>query len=269
MIWMKKWHLFKVSALTLALLAGCGDGGSNAADAGSANAQTDGGQASQARGGPGGGFGMTDENGNPADLIGKIKSINGNTITVYKSRLDPSQTGRGGGRSGRQAPSGEGQTQAGDGQTPSGEGQAQAGDGQTQNGGGQAQTGDAPPTGGDGTGRPQGSTNMADRFTDETVDITVTDSTKIRKIAFENNERTTSEAALSDLKAGEVLTIWLNEGTQEASLITIGGMGGGFGRGSNEPGASSAPGQQAADQAGTGRDRTTTGQETSSQQAAG
>jgi hypothetical protein len=198
---------------------------------------------------------MTDENGNPADLIGKVKSINGNTITVYKSRLDPSQTGRGGGRSGRQAPSGEGQTQAGDGQTPSG--------------GGQAQTGDTPPTGGDGTGRPQGGTNMADRFTDETMDITVTDATKIRKIAFENNERTASEAALSDLKAGEVLTIWLNEGTQEASLITIGGMGGGFGRGSNEPGASSAPGQQAAGQAGTGRDRTTTGQETSSQQAAG
>jgi len=252
---MKKWHLITVSALTFALLAGCGDGGSNAADAGSANAQTDGGQASQARGGPGGGFGMTDENGNPADLIGKVKSINGNTITVYKSRLDPSQTGRGGGRSGRQAPSGEGQTQAGDGQTPSG--------------GGQAQTGDTPPTGGDGTGRPQGGTNMADRFTDETMDITVTDATKIRKIAFENNERTASEAALSDLKAGEVLTIWLNEGTQEASLITIGGMGGGFGRGSNEPGASSAPGQQAAGQAGTGRDRTTTGQETSSQQAAG
>ncbi|RUS48011.1 hypothetical protein [Cohnella sp. AR92] len=226
----KKWNLALTGALAIALLSGCGSK-SDHASAGGAQTQTDNGsaQGGQGQGGNRGGFGggMVDANGNTADMLGKIKSINGNTITVYKSSFDPGQM-RGGMRSGQGGQGGQ-SGQNGDGvQPPSG-----APD--SSNGGQPPADGQMPsgaPDGankGNGGGRPGG--GMANMFTDETVDITVTDATVIQKTSFENNEMTTTDVALSDLKADDVLTIWLTEGTQEAATIKIGGFGGGMGRG--------------------------------------
>lgn len=181
----KKWKLALTGALAVALLSGCG--AKSVDNAAAQNNQSQGaarsGQAGQSgQGGMRGGMGMVDENGNTADLLGKIKSISGQTITVYKSSFDPSQMRGGQGGSGGQ--------------------------------------------GGNSGNRPQGMGNM---FTDQTVDITVTDATKIETTSFENGQRTTKEIALSDLKADDVLTIWLKEGTQEAETIRVGGFGGGRG----------------------------------------
>ncbi|MBN2984531.1 hypothetical protein [Cohnella algarum] len=226
---MKKWHLLLGGLLAMAMLAGCGSDESGAAGesaAAGAAAQTEqaqtadgGGQARQ--GGPGGGFGMTDENGNAADLIGKIKSVSGNTITVYKSQIDPSQTG--GGRGGMRSGGSEGQDGAA--RPPSGDAETSNGAAPSPGGDGSAQPGDG------GSGRPPGGVSMDEMFTEETVDITVTDATVIRQTSFENNEMTTTDAALADLKEGDVLTIWLAEGTQEASSIRLGAFGGGMGGG--------------------------------------
>jgi hypothetical protein len=226
----KKWNLALTGALAIALLSGCGSKSDNAsAGNGDAQVQTDNGsaQGSQGQGGRGGfGGGMVDANGNTADMLGKIKSINGNTITVYKSSFDPSQMG-GGMRGGQGGQGGDG------GQPPSGAPDANGGqapaDGQMPSGAPDGQVPSGAPDGGNGGGRQGG--GMANMFTDETVDITVTDATVIQKTSFENNETTTTDVALSDLKADDVLTIWLTEGTQEAATIKIGGFGGGFGGG--------------------------------------
>ncbi|MBB6635598.1 hypothetical protein [Cohnella thailandensis] len=233
----KKWNLAIGGALAVALLSGCGSNNTDNAASEGAQVQADAGatQQAQGQGGPGGGFGggMVDENGNAADMLGKIKSINGNTITVYKSSIDPSQMGGGmRGQGGQGGPGGDG------GQPPSGAPDANGGqapaDGQASADAQAAADGQAAPSGapdgGNGGGRPQGG-GMANMFTEETVDIAVTDATVIQKTSFENNEVTTTDVALSELKADDVLTIWLTEGTQEAATIKLGGFGGGMGRG--------------------------------------
>lgn len=227
----KKWTLAVSGALAIALLSGCGSKEDNAASGQNVQQEKAGngaGQAGQGRGGME--MGMVDENGNPASLIGKVKGISGQTITVYKSSFDPSQMGQG-----RQRPNGNGSNDGG--QPPSGSnGQAPAdgsannganGGGQATSGNGQAQTGSS--QNGSGNRRPGG--GMANMITDETEDITVTDGTKIESVSFENGQATTKELAVSDLKADDVLTIWLKEGTQEAATIRVGGFGGGFGGG--------------------------------------
>lgn len=237
----KKWTLALSGALAIALLSGCG-AKSDSTAAGQPAQQDQGGngagQAWQGRGGMG--MGMTDENGNPASLMGKVKSISGQTITVYKSSFDPSQMPQGGNRrSGGNGQNGNGQAGGGNGQAPAGNGasngsgQAAGSDGQS-GGGQQPNVGGQALNGGNGTNgsgnRPQGG-GMANMFTDETEDITVSDATKIESVSYENGQTTTKELALSDLKADDVLTIWLKEGTQEAATIRVGGFGGGFGGG--------------------------------------
>ncbi|WP_027092333.1 hypothetical protein [Cohnella thermotolerans] len=206
----KKWKFALTGALAVALLSGCGAKSDD--NAAAQNNQSQGaarsGQAGQSgQGGMRGGMGMVDEDGNTADLLGKIKSISGQTITVYKSSFDPSQMRGGQGGSG-----GQGGQDGQGGQSPSGAPASNAPDADRQ--------------GGNSGNRPQGMGNM---FTDQTVDITVTDATKIETTSFENGQRTTKEIALSDLKADDVLTIWLKEGTQEAETIRAGGFGGGRG----------------------------------------
>lgn len=206
----KKWTLALSGALAVALLSGCGAKADNAAS-GQAAQQGQGnnaaGQAGQWQGR--GGMGMVDENGNPASLIGKVKSVSGQTITVYKSTFDPSRMAQGGG----QRPSGNGQN---GGSPAPGAGNGQAPSGSAQNGSGQNGSGNR------GQGR-----GMANMFSDETEDITITDATKIESVSFENGQATTKELAVTDLKADDVLTIWLKDGTQEAATIRVGGFGGG------------------------------------------
>lgn len=147
--------------------------------------------------------------GDQADLMGKVKSVDGQTITVYKSSMTMGQGG------GRPQGDGTGEAPAGD---PPAEGTAPA-DG----------TGEAPADG-ERPERPEGGgMNMEDMFTDETVEITVTDATKIVSVTFENEQMVETEVALADLKADDILSVTLKDDTQEAETITIrtGGFGGG------------------------------------------
>jgi len=253
----RRWNLALCGALAVVMLAGCGSkaDGSDALANGQAQVDAGAGQNGQG-GGMRGGMGMVDENGNAANLIGKVKSVNGQTITVYKSSIDPSQMGRGpGGPNG-----GGGQPQSGPPNDAPNDGSGQAqNDGQasgsTDAGTGSAGTGSAGTggvTGSDGGGagtgaggnRPQGG-GMANIFTDETVDIAVTDATNIESTSFDNGQATTKEVALSDLKADDVITVWLKDGTQEATTIRLGGFGGGRGgRGGPQGGQQSQQGQQ-------------------------
>ncbi len=162
-----------------------------------------------------------------ADLLGKIKSINGQSITLYKSSFVPGARGGDGGGGNQQPPSG---AQDGrDEQTPSGNA---------------AVEGQQPPQG-DGQAR----SNMANMFSDETVDIQVTSSTKFVKTTFENQEMKETALEIADLKEGDIVSIDLEDNTQNATTVTLneggfggmGGMGGGQGQ-EDAPSASSTAG---------------------------
>lgn len=270
----RRWNLALCGALAAVMLAGCGSKADGGGEQANAQAQVDAGAGQNGQGDMRGGMGMVDENGNAANLIGKVKSVNGQTITVYKSSIDPSQMGRGPGgpnSGGGQPPSGtpnDGSGQAqNDGQASgstgaetgsagtggaTGSDEVGNGNGGNVSGGGGANGssgGNANGNGGGaGTGaegnRPPGG-GMANMFTDETVDITVTDATKIESTSFENGQATTKEIALADLKADDVITVWLKDGTQEATTIRLGGLGGGRGgRGGPQGGQQSQQGQQ-------------------------
>lgn len=144
-----------------------------------------------------------------ADIMGKVKSINGNTITLYKSSMDPAEMMN-------SKPEGEGQTPP-DGEVPT--------DGEASAGGQPLTEGETPPEpkDGDGMGEPMG---MDDMFTDETTDIEVTTSTSI----VSQSQGTESPIAIADLKEGDIVTVWLTSDTQEAEKISLGGgMMGGMG----------------------------------------
>ncbi|WP_256761122.1 hypothetical protein [Cohnella sp. WQ 127256] len=168
-----------------------------------------------------------------ADLMGKIKSINGQTITVYKSSFVPDARGGAG-----QQPPGGGDQAGADGQQPPGGGDQAGADGQQ-------------PPQGNGQNRP----NMANMFSDETVDIQVTDSTKIIKTTFENQERKETVLTIADLKADDIVSVDLADDTQNAVTITLseggsfGGMGGGMGGGRQGKGQGVAPAAPSSDSA--------------------
>jgi len=67
---------------------------------------------------------------------------------------------------------------------------------------------------------------MADLFTGDKVDITVAEGTPIYTVVRGENEMTTESVVISDLKEGDIVSVWLKSGTQEAEYITVGGMGG-------------------------------------------
>ncbi|WP_239618551.1 hypothetical protein [Cohnella mopanensis] len=201
----KKMLVTAIAAMIL--LTGCGNDSTNQADGGSAP-QNNGGSTPQDQQ-QGQGQGRSPMMG--ADLMGKIKSVNGETFTVYKSSFVPGARGQG-----------RGQQQSGDDTQPT------AGD---QNGDNkQPPSGDGnPPAQGGEQNRP----NMENMFTDETVDIQVTSTTKIVKVTFENQQRTETALTAADLKADDIVSVDLEDNTQNAVTITIsegggfGGMGGG------------------------------------------
>ncbi|RIE02266.1 hypothetical protein D3H35_16170 [Cohnella faecalis] len=181
----------------------------------------------------GGQQGAGGQNRMQADLLGKVKSVSGQTITVYKSSFTPGQGRPGGGANG-----------GGNGQQPPADGNGQqppaGGNGQQPPADGNGQQ---PPSGDGQSGGGRGGFNMDNMFTEETVDIQVTDATKIVKRSFENNQATETEIALADLKEGDVLNVDLKDGTQEAVTISLGnggfgmgggGMGGPRGQGNNQ-----------------------------------
>jgi hypothetical protein len=211
---MNKWKVMLSAVVIAAALAGCGAQEEQTA----AEAQTDAAgelQQNGANGGeqPKGSNAGAGQMGAQADLMGKVKSIDGQTITLYKSAMGqggpPQGVGTGDVRSGdegQQSPAGG--EQPADGERP----QAPAGDGTAPEGG----------------GRDRGA-----MFTDETVDIQVTDTTKMVSVTFENDQMVEKEVALADLKADDILSIMLKDDTQVAETITIrtGGFGGGRGGG--------------------------------------
>ncbi|WIM39491.1 hypothetical protein PO903_00870 [Paenibacillus sp. PK4536] len=218
---MKTWTFLLGTTLTIALLAGCSTNSetsstaeptTNRADASATETSTN---TSSSSGD------STATAQASADLLGKIKSIDGNTITIYKSTIDPSQMGQGGDKGMNAPPEG----QPGDG------GASPADGGQSPPATPDGESAQAPVN--EGSQAPasseQASTGGKDMFSDETVTITVSDSTRFSTMTMENNEMTTTTKALSDLKADDVINVWLN--TEDSSVadqiqlfIGMGGM---------------------------------------------
>ncbi|HTG71897.1 MAG TPA: hypothetical protein VL921_21770 [Candidatus Udaeobacter sp.] len=198
---MNKWKVMLSAVVIAAALAGCGaqeeQTQAETQAGGQEEVQPNGTNGSAQQGNAGAGMRQM---GAQADLMGKVKSIDGQTITLYKSAMP---TGQGG------PPQGDGT-----GEMPAdGEGQQ--------------------PPAGDGTAPESGGRmNMGAMFSDETLDIKVTAATKIVSMTFENEQMVEKEAALADLKADDILSVMLKDDTQEAESITIrtGGFGGGGGR---------------------------------------
>ncbi|MUT67585.1 hypothetical protein [Paenibacillus sp. NEAU-GSW1] len=208
---MNKWKLMFSAAVIVAALTGCGAN----ADTTTPSTAEVGELSDQQR--PAGGMMM-------GGTLGKIKSIDGQTITIYTSSFNPGErpNGGGGGQQDGQAPA----MDDGEMPQPPQDGEKPAGDGAVQ---------------GERPQRPEGGMmNMENMFTEETAEITVSDATQIISTTFENNERKETTLTLADLKADDVITITLKEGTQEAEAIRLGGFGGfgggGMGGGRQQPG---------------------------------
>ncbi|WP_338554950.1 hypothetical protein [Paenibacillus sp. KS-LC4] len=219
---MKNWKTILSTILITATLAACSANqtatnatvaaGTEAA-ASQSGTQADAG-ANQAQGGSGRGDMMM------GGTMGKIKSIDGQTITLFKSSFTP------GDRQGGGTPPAQGDAQQGEaGAAPDGTQPEPP----AQDGGQAAQ--------GQGGGR----MNMENMFSEETVEVTVTDATTITAISFENNQRVETAKTLSDLKADDIVTYTVTDGTQNAATIQIGGMMGG-GMGGGRPGGQGAGG---------------------------
>ncbi|WP_211745799.1 hypothetical protein [Paenibacillus sp. Marseille-Q4541] len=119
-------------------------------------------------------------------LLGKVKSLDENTLTIYTSSMQP---GQGEGMNGAEPPQG---------QPPAGSG---AGTG-TPPEQGQAPEGEVPAMPQDGTAPP----DMDNLFTEETTEITITDTTNMPS---------------SELQADDIVDITLEEGTQNALSVQV------------------------------------------------
>lgn len=131
-------------------------------------------------------------------LLGKVKSIDGNTLTIYTASMQP---GDGGAMNGGQPPQGE----VPQGEAPQGNPPAD-GDTSTPPAQGDTSDGSAPEQPQDGTEPP----SMDNLFTEETMEITITDSTTM---------------PTEELKADDIVNITLEEGTQNALSIQVSGQG--------------------------------------------
>lgn len=233
-----RWSITLGIVLIAAMLAGCNSGSTSAnttdADTTESTASSDSSQSSEAK---------TEQPQMQMGSMGKIQSIDGHTITIYTS----SQTGMGGGpQDGQgngqppQPPEGDNQGNTGGGQPPQG-GTAPSGDlpssnGDAQAGDSSAQLGQVPPDGqasSDGQQPPQGGMSIDDMFTDETLTLQLTDTTKILKRSFENNKMTETELTVQDLQVDDIINYMLVDGTEDqlASItIGMGGFGGGGGQ---------------------------------------
>lgn len=246
---MKKWTLLLGTTMAIAMLAGCSTNSETASTAQTTTNTADASATSTSTNTQGTAQQGTEQA--TADLMGKIKSINGNSITLYKSTMDPSQMGKGRGGGGMSAPP-EGQPGDG-GASPADGGQVPPAtpDGQSAqapaNAGSQAPiaSGTSDTTNDSATSATpskQGGMGGKDMFSDETVTITVSDSTVISAMTMENNEMTTTTKALSDLKADDVINVWLN--ADDSSLVDqiqiFNGMGGGMRGGQMKGDASSS-----------------------------
>ncbi|MEK3702300.1 hypothetical protein NYE33_35425 [Paenibacillus sp. FSL R10-2199] len=234
-------YMMAGSLLAAILLAGCSSDTAPAA-ATSGDIQTaqtqSGSEAAQPDGTAGAGQNRMDRAGMN---IGKIKSISGNTITIYTADMPARQQNGGEGTApegGAAAPGNAAGAQAeGQGTPPEG--------GQPTDGGGKDSA--------QGGGRQGG--GMMQNFSEETTDITTGSDTQYVSVTFDNGAQTETALSLSDLKADDIIQYTLKTDTAEAEKITLstGGFGGG-GMGGGGRGQGKAPaGDAAASGSATGK----------------
>ncbi|SFE14331.1 hypothetical protein SAMN05216378_2473 [Paenibacillus catalpae] len=213
---MNNWKIVLSAFAISVALAGCGSKSDDADTTGGAEAQVQ--QQNQQSQGQQGAQGRA-----MMRTIGKIKSINGQTITIYKSSFQTPEGGR------QQGTPPLGEAPQGDAAAPNGN--PPAGDQAAEGNGGGFQR------------------NMENMFSDETMDITVTDATKIVSVTFTDGNMTETDKTLADLKADDMITVQLKDDTQEAESIRLGGFGGGGGRGGQfQNGGGTQDGQQQTEQ---------------------
>ncbi|WP_138495872.1 hypothetical protein [Paenibacillus pinistramenti] len=213
--------LLAITALMMLLLQGCGSQSDSAAAAGTTTETS---TSSSAAAADNSSSASTDpQSGTAAAAVdssakmGKIESISDSTIKVYESEMPAGMQGGGG-------PDGSNGTPPSGAPEDNGQPAAASADAS-----GQAAPASGDPSGQKGMG---GGGQRGQMFSDETTDITVTSSTKYTKVTFDNGERTETDAALSDLKAGDIITYVLTDGTTTAESIQIssgmqqGGRGG-------------------------------------------
>lgn len=127
--------------------------------------------------------------------FGKIKSISGSSITIY--------TAEAGGAPPQNGVASEKDAQGDQGTkpqiSPTGEPTAESGQG--------------------AGGMPQGGRQQS--FSDDTTVITVSSTTKLLSVTFDNGTRKDAEIALSTLKAGDIIQYSLKSGTTEATSISL------------------------------------------------
>lgn len=208
-------YMLAGSLLAAILLAGCSSDTAPAA-ATSGDTQTaqtqSGSNAAQPDGTAGAGANRMDRAGMN---IGKIKSISGNTITLYTADMPARQQN------------------GGEGTAPEG--------------------GAAAPGNAAGGGRQGG--GVMQNFSEETTDITTGSDTQYVSVTFNNGAQTETALSLSDLKADDIIQYTLKTDTTEAEKITLstGGFGGG-GMGGGGRGQGKAPaGDAAASGSATGK----------------
>lgn len=214
----KRWTsgLIAAAFVSMIALSGCGSSGDSAIAASNNTAAS----AQNAEGGSGAAAGSSAQNGSPqgrmGGSIGKIKSVSGNTITVYTADMP---AGGGKGRGGNGAAGSDGQTPADSGQASADAGQAPAGDAPAPTDGGQS---GGPQGRGGGMG---GGRQMS--FSDETATINITADTKMTSMTMNNGERTETALTVTDLKADDIISYTLTDGTQDAASISVMSQSGG------------------------------------------
>lgn len=223
------------------LLAGCGDK-NDAQSADSGQAANGGGQAvsQDASGGQG-----PQQPDRTADYLAKVVKVSGDSIVVQKSTVSPADMPSfGGGRQGGQGQrpqkgqggQAQGQGSAAQGQDAQAQGQGQGNAGQAggaaANGGGaQGRSGQAGGTQGAKGGYGQGGNRQGGRggggfmnqmkFEDAQVTVPVGADTAIVKIGRGQNGMTTDALKASDLKAGDILMVWVGSDNSTAQYIRL------------------------------------------------
>jgi len=147
--------------------------------------------------------------------FGKIKSITGNTITIYKS--DMSMPGQGGGQEGTPPERPEGDQASVNGATSEGgqpPGDAPAG-GAPQ---GEAPSGEMPEGGRQGSGL---GGRMQQSFSEETTEIPIDVDTKIVTTTFDNGTRKENVITIAELKADDIIQYTLKSDTNVAESISL------------------------------------------------
>lgn len=226
-------YMMAGSLLAAILLAGCSSDTAPAA-ATSGDTQTaqtqSGSKAAQPDGTAGAGQNRMDRAGMN---IGKIKSISGNTITLYTADMPARQQNGGEGTAPEDGAAAPGNAAGG---APA-EGQGTPPEGQPTDGGGK----DAAQGGGRQGGGMMGG-GMMQNFSEETTDITTGSDTQYVSVTFDNGAQTETALSLSDLKADDIIQYTLKTDTTEAEKITLstGGIGGG-GMGGGGRGQGKAP----------------------------